>query len=103
MSEEVVKPIKDLIESKKVQLDHQQQSLDSALCEMSSLEILRGRSWRDSWRRLPTLEEVSEKDKVSSMSSKSYKYGVTYSGSSLTGVSELIPGRDAGAWSEAEV
>ena len=91
VDEDLVKPMRDLIESKRAQLDHQQQSLDVTVSEMSSLEISRGNSWQNSWRRLATLTEVSERDGVSSLSSRSYKYGITYSGSSLTGVSELFP------------
>lgn len=86
VDEEVVKPMKDLIESKRPQLDHQQQSLDVTVNEMSTLEITRG----SSFRRLPTVTEVSEKDGISSLSSKSYTYGVTYSASSITGISDSI-------------
>lgn len=46
VDENLVKPMKDLIESKRPQLDHQQQSLEFAVNEMSSLEIIRGRSLR---------------------------------------------------------
>ena len=91
VDEELVKPMRDLIESKRAQLDHQQQSLEVTVSEMSSLEISRGNSWQNSWRKLTTLTEVSGRDGVSSLSSRSYKYGITYSGSSLTGVSELVP------------
>jgi hypothetical protein len=79
-----VKPMKDLMESKRPQIDHQQ-NWEVAVVEMSALEISKA-----SLRRLLTAIEASGKDGVSSMSSKSYKYGVTYSGSSITGVSDSV-------------
>ena len=90
VDEKLVKSMNDLMESKRAQLNHQQQSLDVAVDEMSGLEISRRNSWHNSWRRVATLTEAGERDGVSSLSSRSYKYGVTYSGSSLTGASELF-------------
>lgn len=57
VDEDLIKPMKGQIESKRPQLDHQQQGLEVAVNEMSSLEITRGASIG----RLPTLTEAAKR------------------------------------------